>query len=127
MIVLTKGETAQSLYVTLNEKRTLSSGYYLFVFTHTTTRDVVNKIYSFAQDESDYPERINVFPINTQSLFGSSPIGEWLYQVYEQASSTNTDVTGLTEVERGFMKLNPVTDFAFESYNETASYQVYEG
>jgi hypothetical protein len=73
MIVLTKGETAQSLYVTLNEKRTLSSGYYLFVFTHTTTRDVVNKIYSFAQDESDYPERINVFPINTQSVFGSSP------------------------------------------------------
>lgn len=127
MIVLTKGQTSENLIVTLNEKRTLSVGYYLFVFTHTTTRDVVNKIYNFLDDDSAYPDRFNQFEINTESVFGSSKTGEWRYEVYEQASSSNTDVSGLTQVESGFMKLNPATEFEYDSYNASQTFKQYAG
>ena len=127
MIILTKGQTAQHLIVTLNEKRTLTSGYYLFVFTHFTTGDVINKIYNFTEDNSSYPDRYNDFDINTQSLFGAAQLGQWKYEVYEQASSSNTDVTGLTMVEKGVMTLKPVTEYAPEEYNEPTTIKQYAG
>jgi hypothetical protein len=127
MLNLTLGQTDEELIVTLNEKRTLDSGYYLFTFTNQTTKTVVNKIYNFSEDESDYPTRFNQFPINTNVVFDEKPTGFWHYAVYEQASSSNTDVTGLTEVERGIMKLNPATEFAFEEYNPATTFKVYGG
>lgn len=126
MIVLTKGQTAESVVVTLNEKRTLTNGYYLFYFENITTRDVVTKVFSFAEDESSYTDRYNQFTLNTQSLFGSKVTGTWAYIVYESASNT-TDPTGLTEVERGLMKLNPAADFAFETYDVDTTFKTYNG
>lgn len=127
MIILTKGQASQEITVTLNEKRTLTTGYYLFVFTHFTTRDVINKIYNFTDDNSSYQSRFNEFDISTQALFGSKPIGQWVYQVYEQASSTNTNVAGLTMVEQGVMVLNPVTEFEREEYNTETTFKQYNG
>lgn len=127
MIVLTKGQTAEEIIVTLNEKRTLTSGYYLFVFTNFTTKTVVNKIYNFTEDDSSYPDRFNDFEINTQSLFGTKDVGQWTYHVYEQASSTNTDVTGLTLVEQGVMVLNPAAEFTRDQYNEATTFKQYTG
>lgn len=127
MIVLTKGNTAEELIVTLNEKRTLTSGYYLFVFTHFTTMEVVNKIFNFAEDDSNYPTRYNNFPINTQSVFGSATEGQWAYDVYEQASSSNTNTAGLTKVETGVMVLKPATEFAFEAYETATTFTTYGG
>lgn len=127
MLVLTLGQTDQKLYVTLNEKRTLDSGYYLFVFTHNTTRTVVNKIFNFSEDESSYTDRYNRFPVNTSVLFANQDPGLWSYNIYEQASSSNTDVTGLTEVERGFLKLNRAVDFEMEEYNPSTTYKQYGG
>jgi hypothetical protein len=127
MLFLTLGQTAEKIIVTLNEKRTLSAGYYLFVFTNITTRDIVDKIYNFSDDESLYPERYNKFTINTSAVFLNKPTGTWRYEVYEQASAVNTNVTGLTEVERGLLKLNPAVEFAFEEYNETTSFKTYGG
>ena len=127
MILLTKGQTAETITVTLNEKRTLDSGYYLFVFTHILTKQVVNKIYSFLDDISSFQDRYNEFDIDTETVFGSYPIGQWLYNIYEQASSSNTDVTGLTEVERGIMSLRPSSEFSFESYNEATTFKSYNG
>lgn len=126
MIVLTKGNT-EELIITLNEKRTLTSGYYLFVFTHFTTREVVTKIYNFAEDESSYPTRFNNFPLVTNSLFGSASVGQWTYDVYEQASSSNTNTSGLTKVETGVMLLKPAADFAFEAYDEQITFTAYAG
>lgn len=123
---LTFGNT-DNLIVTLNEKRTLSDGYYLFVFTNIITNQVVNKIYNFAEDESGYQDRYNSFPIITSTVFAGKNTGEWRYEVYEQVSSTNTDITGLTEVERGLLKLNPATEFEYESYNGATSYKQYAG
>lgn len=126
MILLTKGQT-DHLIVTLNEKRTLTDGYYLFQFTHMTTREVVNKIYSFLDDQSTAQDRYNDFEINTSALFGSSNVGQWIYKVYEQASSSNTNTDGLTLVERGIMTLKPATDFSFTKYEEATSFKVYNG
>lgn len=125
MLVLTKG-SAGELIVTLNEKRTLDSGYYLFRFENIETKDVVSKIYNFSEDESAYTDRFNKFPI-ASTVFSSSPHGRWIYYVYEQASSTNTDPTGLTEVERGILKLNPASEFSFDEYEVTTTYKVYAG
>lgn len=127
MLVLTQGQTAEYLIVTLNEKRTLDNGYYLFVFTSNPEGYTATKIYSFAQDESSYQDRYNKFPINTSTVFLNKPTGEYLYKVYEQASSSNVDPTGLTEVERGILVLNPATEFEFEKYDVATTYKKYAG
>jgi predicted DNA-binding protein YlxM (UPF0122 family) len=127
MILLNLGQSAQTITVTLNEKRTLDTGYYLFVFTHILTKQVVNKIYNFLDDDSSFPDRYNSFEIDTATVFTNAPNGQWIYQVYEQASSSNTDVTGLTEVERGIMQLDPVTPFAFTKYDTATNYSAYNG
>ena len=127
MLTLTKGETTEQIVVTLNEKRTLTSGYYLFVFTNFTTREVINKIYNFTEDDSSYQSRYNEFDMPTQALFGAASEGQWVYQVYEQASASNTDVTGLNMVEQGVMVLNPATEFERETYNEPTTFKQYGG
>lgn len=124
-MVLTKG-TDCDVIVTLNEKRTLTSGYYLFVFTNIVQRTVVNKIFNFLEDLSDYPDRYNKFTIPA-ALFTTSPQGRWRYEIYEQASSTNTDITGLNEVERGLMELNPSSDFSFTEYASATTFKEYAG
>lgn len=127
MIPLTLGQSSEFITVTLNEKRTIEAGYYLMVFTHYTTKQVVNKIYAFAEDESDYQDRFNQFPIDTDTVFDGCPVGMWTYRIYEQASSSNIDVTGLTEVEVGIMQLKPAVPFAFEEYSGPTSFKVYGG
>ncbi len=127
MINLTKGNATENITVTLNEKRTLITGYYLFVFTHFTTKDVVNKIFNFIEDDSPYQDRYNQFALPVSSLFDAKPIGQWIYRVYEQASSSNTNVAGLNEVEQGVMTLNPVIEFEREQYNEPTTFKSYAG
>jgi hypothetical protein len=127
MLRLSFGNTAENIVVTLNEKRTLDSGYYLFLFTHYTTKQVVSKIFSFAEDDSDYPDRYNQFEINTDTLFDNYPVGMWSYSVYEQASSSNTNPAGLNEVENGILMLRPETEFSFDQYEQSQSYKVYAG
>lgn len=126
MISLTKGQT-QDLIFTLNEKRTIDSGYYLVMFTHKTEKTVVTKIYSFLDDDSGYQDRYNKFSLVVNSIFTGKPVGFWSYNVYEQASSSNTDPAGLTEVERGILKLSPATEFAFEEYDEETTFKQYAG
>lgn len=126
MLSLTKGQTSETIVVTLNEKRTLDDGYYLFYFENITTRDTATKVYSFAEDESSYQTRFNQFTINTTTVFSTKPHGEWIYRVYESATST-TDPTGLTEVEAGILKLNPASEFAFETYEVATTFKAYAG
>lgn len=127
MVVLQKGQASENIIVTLNEKRTLTDGYYLFVFTHILTRTRVTKIYAFSDDESPYPDRYNQFEIDTSADFSDKPVGQWNYDIYEQASSSNTYPDGLTLVETGIMKLKPASAFEFEKYNETTSFKTYAG
>jgi hypothetical protein len=125
MLELTLGQTSEYLVITLNEKRTLDNGYYLFRFVHQTTKEVVSIIYNFLDDISDYQDRFNKFEINTSTKFTKR--GFYNYFIYEQASSSNTDPNGLTEVEQGISNLLPAAEFEFEEYSETTTYKSYNG
>ena len=126
MLLFTFGQT-EEMIVTLNERRTLAAGYYLFLFENVTTRDQVTKIFNFSDDESSYPDRYNQFPIVTSTLFAGQNTGHWTYRVYEQASSSNVDPTGLTEVETGILQLKPATVDSFVENTGATTFTQYEG
>ena len=126
MVILTRESTSDNIIVTLNEKKTISAPYYLFVYENVTTKEQVKFIINSTADLSLYPERYNDFVINTSVKFIGATIGQWNYNIYEQDSSTNTNSTGLLEVESGKMILT--TDlFNYEGYEATTSYQGYGG
>lgn len=126
MIVYTIGQQSDTL-VTLNESTTLVNPYYLFVFTNVSTKVVYTQIVNSTSDTSDYPDRINIYSFNTITLFASAQAGQYSYEVYEQASSTNTNPTGLNLVECGKMLLNPATNLIQQGYEPTTTYKGYAG
>lgn len=126
MLVLTQG-TNSNIVVTLNDSKTLATPYYLFVFTHITTNDIVKVIYPSGADLSDYPERFNEFAVEVVTLFTNMPCGQWYYDVYEQESSTNLVTTGLNMVECGKMKLNPSTNIIQNGYTTQTTIKGYAG
>ena len=126
MIVYTIGQQSDTL-VTLNESTTLVNPYYLFVFTNVSTKVVYKQIVNSTSDTSSYPDRINIYSFNTITLFASAQAGQYSYEVYEQASSTNTNPTGLNLVECGKMLLNPATNLIQQGYEPTTTYKGYAG
>lgn len=127
MLLLTLGQTAQEIVVTLNEKKTLDSGYWLFVFKNLTTSAVVNKIYAMSEDDSAYQDRFNQFTINTNAVFSGQDVGQWRYDVYEQASASNTDTTGLNCVEKGLLRLDPASEDEMAEYDTPQTMKQYGG
>lgn len=128
MLEFKQTDTVAPLIVTLTEKVTINDPYFLFVFTHILTKQVVSFIKSEAQDESDYPERFNQFTINPAVVFLSKQIGMWLYTIYQQASSSNTDTTltqGVLEYGKMIMERDPA--FAYTIYDEPTTIKAYNG
>lgn len=120
-------DTTAELILTLTEKVSISSPYYMFVFTHTVTKDTVTFIRSEAQDESAYPARYNKFTVNPSVLFAGQQPGHWNYAIYEQSSAINTDPAQAGEVlEYGKLILNGTT-FSYEKYNSSTTFKVYNG
>jgi hypothetical protein len=116
MIVLTKGET-KNIYFTGSESALLINPYFLFVFTNRITQEVVK----FVVTNTSTTLRFDTFSLNVDSKFSSSETGMWTYQIYEQASSTNTNPTGLNQVEDGYMYLNSAIVFEPTTYNEQSN------
>jgi hypothetical protein len=116
MIVLTKGET-KNIYFTGSESALLINPYFLFVFTNRITQEVVK----FVVTNTSTTLRFDTFSLNVDSKFSSSETGMWTYQIYEQASSTNTNPTGLNQVEDGYMYLNSAITFEPTTYNEQSN------
>lgn len=95
MIVIKKNKT-NKIALTLTERVELTTPFFLFRFIEQQT----NKEYPFiAMDESDYPDRFNMFVISEvdknfedkQNGFVNLPIGNYYYEIYEQDSSANFD------------------------------------
>lgn len=128
MLKFRQDDTDAEMILTLNESVTIESPYFLFVFTHVTTKDVVKFLKSGVDDDSSHTYRYNQFTINASVVFDGYEVGEWHYSVYEQASSSNTDVslTGAL-LETGKLYLDRATDFAFTKYNPSTTYKVYNG
>lgn len=122
MIQLTKGQT-QFVYLTLTEKQTIASPNYLFTFKNRSTNTEVKFVLLFAADVSLFKERYNKFSIKVDKYFSSKPRGQWTYEIYQQTSTSNTDVTGLTLLESGIMWLNDAEEI-FTEYQTKDTYKI---
>ena len=122
MIHLTKGET-NIIVMTLTEKQLLSNPNYLFVFTNRSSNCEVKFIKLNATDTSLYKNRYNEFSIVTNTYFKNQLEGQYTYEVYEQASSTNLDITGLNKLETGIMWLSGST-LTYNTYTTTDTYTI---
>jgi hypothetical protein len=88
---------------------------------------VYKVIVNSTSDLSPYPERYNLYSIDVSTLFATAQAGQYSYEVYEQASSTNTNITGLNLVECGKMKLLPSTSLTQQGYEPQTTYKGYAG
>jgi hypothetical protein len=122
MIQLTKGAT-EFIYLTLTEKETIPTPNYLFVFKNRSTNNEVKFVLLYAADVSQYKERYNKFSIKVDKYFSSKPRGQYSYYVYQQTSTSNTDTTGLTELESGVMWLNE-TENVYTEYQTNDTFKV---
>jgi hypothetical protein len=113
--------------VTLTESTTLTNPYYLFVFTNVSTKVQYKININSTSDASTYPERFNEYSFNTITLFATAQAGQFSYEVYEQASSSNLDPTGLNMVECGKMLLLPAINLIKQGYAPTTTYKGYGG
>ena len=117
MLILTQGQTDDTIVVTLNEKKTQSNPTYIFTATHVTTKEIVT--FTLGTDLSAYPARYNEFAVNTSVRFANATTGQYQYSI--------TQSSGGLEVEVGKLELNPSTEFAFSGYEPETSYNGYNG
>ena len=122
MIHLTKGET-NIIVMTLTEKQLLTNPNYLFVFTNRSSNCEIKFIQLYATDTSLYKDRYNEFSITTNTHFKNELEGQYTYEVYEQASTTNLDITGLNKLETGIMWLLGTT-MTYNQYTTTDTYTI---
>ena len=122
MIQLTKGQT-QNIILTLTEKQTLTNPNYLFVFENRSTNTDVKFVKLNNTDISAYKERYNEFSIVVNSHFNTSLNGQYTYSVYEQASTSNLNPTGLNLLESGIMELSGTT-ISFTEYETTSTFTI---
>lgn len=128
MLQFKQSDIAASLILTLTENVSINDPYYLFVFTHVLTKQTVKFIKYTGADESNYTQRYNQFTINPSVVFLNKPTGEWHYNIYEQASGTNTDVALSGAIlEYGKLILDRATAFVFIKYNEPTTFNAYNG
>ena len=112
MFIINKNTANNSLTFTGYEKGVLVNPYYLFEFTKD---DTSTSFYVIGTDISTYQERFNECLI-TETTTPNTLIGEielvtgmYKYSIYEQASSTNLNPTGLTEVETGYLRVRDLS------------------
>jgi hypothetical protein len=122
MIHLTKSQT-NTIVMTLTEKQLLTNPNYLFVFTNRSTNNVIKFVVLNASDVSLYKDRYNEFNIVTNTNFSSALEGQYTYEVYEQVSTSNLNITGLNKLETGIMWLSGST-LSYNQFTTTDTYTI---
>jgi len=122
MMRLTKGQT-QGVILTLTEKELLTNPNYLFVFTNRSSNTTISFVKLYATDLSLYKDRFNEFSITTNTYFSTALNGQYDYQIYEQVSTSNTNPTGLNELESGIMELIG-TALSYTEYTTTDTFNI---
>ena len=123
MLILIQSTSGQVNTMTLSERVTLTSPYFLLRLICDTTKTETSCIIS---DVSPYTYRYNKFLItekaNPTRINGEvylPTIGGYTYEVYEQLSSTNLDYTlcdNTTPIEIGVLKVYPLSSTATTIY-----------
>jgi hypothetical protein len=107
--------------LTLTEKTTISNPYYLFSLKHRLTAVEYNFLLT---DISSYKERYNEFAI-TEGATVTLDAGEYLYRIYAQTSSVNTNPELANElVEEGLVKVD--FDVTRSEYTVELNEKIYE-
>jgi hypothetical protein len=120
MLQINKAES-KNWYLTLTEKTTISNPYYLFSLKHRLTAVEYNFILT---DTSSYKERYNEFAI-TEGATVTLDAGEYLYRIYAQTSSVNTNPELANElVEEGLVKVD--FDVTRSEYTVELNEKIYE-
>ena len=122
MIHLTKSET-NTIVMTLTEKQLLTNPNYLFVFTNRSSNNIIKFVVLNASDTSLYKDRYNEFSIVTNTNFASALEGQYTYEVYEQTSNSNLNITGLNKLETGIMWLSGST-LSYNQFTTTDTYTI---
>jgi hypothetical protein len=85
-------------------------------------------------DSSSYPDHHQTLTIveNSNPTASTNQVkldteGRWRFWIYEQASSTNIDPTGLNEVEQGFLEVNHTATTPGTYTGYTTTYKQYNG
>ena len=125
MILFTQGAISENFIVTLSEKVTILSPFYLFVFKNTTTKAEVKFFKSNADELSSAITRYNEFNINTLTVFGTAS-GQWQYEVYQAANTSTQVTTGMPLLENGKMVLQAAA-ITITGHNPTTTYKGYAG
>lgn len=123
MLVLRQGLTADNIVVTLAEKIILPVPYFVFVFTHVTTKQVVTYLPALIDDISIAKQRYNEFII-PMSLFAGKAPGQWQYKIFEATTSTPI-TTGLNLLENGKMVLVDAKTVSLIGYNSITTMSGY--
>jgi hypothetical protein len=134
MLVINKNSNNEWI-LTLNELATLTNPYYLFKVTSEFKN--VTKCFIAASDLSDYPDRFNRFIITesdseilTSGTVSFEPTGQWLYEVYEQTSSTNLDpasADNTTPLEKGKILVIGTGGVVYKKHSSDIKYKGYGG
>jgi len=120
MLQINKAES-KNWYLTLTEKTTISNPYYLFSLKHRLTAVEYNFLLT---DTSSYKERYNEFEI-TEGATVTLDAGEYLYRIYAQTSSVNTNPELANElVEEGLVKVD--FDVTRTQYTVELNEKIYE-
>lgn len=126
MFKLTKGSTS-TVICTLTEKTTISEANYLFVFTSRATNEVVKFVVLNTADVSTNPVRWNEFNIVVNTYFANKQVGWWEYQIFEQASTTNTNVLlAGALIEKGLMYLTDSSSTTYTQYSQDINFTMYD-
>ena len=123
--------TTKLVILTLTEKVTLTNPKFLFEFINNESHV---KYYCISTNLSAYKERYDSFNLQLTSspnnLIGqlNLPVGEYDYNVYEQASTTNLNPSGLTKLENGKCIVFNSSPSSETQYNgATLTDVIYEG
>ena len=124
MVVLNKGNNADKVRLTLTaDYPLLSFDHYKLVFTSRQTKRVIT--IDDLEDTSLFPERYNLFTVDTETEFDGEQEGFWDYKAY--GVTVVLLIPTSTLLEEGTMKLNPATAFEFTSYTPADNtFKVYE-
>jgi hypothetical protein len=109
--------------MTLTEKQLLITPNYLFVFTNRSSNNIIKFVVLNTSDLSLYKDRYNEFTIVTNTSFSTALEGQYTYEVYEQASTSNLNPTGLNKLETGIMWLSGST-LTYNQYTTTDTYTI---
>ena len=111
-------EGNNTIYLTLSETQVLTTPNSLFRFVHRTTGEELAFVKKNTDDVSAYKSRYNQFVLKDSDF---SSVGQYVYYIYEQTSTSNTDPEKATLIETGICQVH-YTPITYTTHKKTNTY-----